>query len=121
MAMAAFPAAKPASHKPVLLAAGQNYLRKVMRERGTTVTALANDLGVSRKHVSSVLNGRAPLIDPLLHRLCRALGIAPAFLVCLLDYGLRVEPAPHGFMKGSVLWHDDLTEPMEEDWEMLED
>jgi len=62
----------------VLLAAGQNYLRKAMRERGITVTALANELGVSRKHLSNVLNGRAPLIDPLLHRLCRALSIAPA-------------------------------------------
>ena len=119
--MAALPAVRLESEKPILRAVGQYYLRNAMRERQTTVTALAAELGVSRKHLSNVLNGRAPLIDPLLHRLCRALGIAPAFLVCLLDYGLRVEPAPHGFMKGSVVWHDDLTEPMEEDWEMLED
>lgn len=119
--MGAPPAAKLASDKPVLRAVGQDYLRRAMRERGTTVTALAQEVGVSRKHLSNVLNGRAPLIDPLLHRLCRALGVAPAFLVCFLDYGQRVDPAPHGFMKGSILWHDDLTEPMEEDWEMLED
>jgi hypothetical protein len=50
----------------------------------------------------------------------RALVVSPAFVVCLLDRGLRVEPVPHGFMKGSVVWHDDLTEPME-DWAMLEE
>ena len=89
------PAAKLESDKPVLLAAGQNYLRKVMREQGITVTALANELGVSRKHLSNVLNGRAPLIGLLLHRLCRALSIAPAFLVCLLDDGVRRSQASH--------------------------
>lgn len=67
--MAALPASKLDSGKPVLLAAGQSYLRKVMRERGMTVTALAKEVGVSRKHLSNVLNRRAPLIDPLLHRL----------------------------------------------------
>lgn len=111
--MAALPASKLDSGKPVLLAAGQSYLRKVMRERGMTVTALAKEVGVSRKHLSNVLNGRAPLIDPLLHRLCRALGVTSAFLVCFLDHGVRLEP-------GSVVWHDDLTEPLD-DWEMLED
>jgi antitoxin component HigA of HigAB toxin-antitoxin module len=119
-AMAAMPAAKIDTDKPVLRPAGQKYLRKAMAAHGKTVTALAAELGISRKHLSNVLNGRAPLIDPLLHRLCRALLISPALLVCLLDRGVRVEPAPHGFMKGSIVWHGDLTEPME-GWEMLED
>jgi transcriptional regulator with XRE-family HTH domain len=120
--MAALPASKLESGKPVLIAAGRSYLRKVMRERGMTVTALANELGISRKHLSNVLNGRAPLIDPLLNRLCRALGVAPAFLIGFLDHGERLEPgeSSYGCMRGSVVWHDDLTEPME-DWEMLED
>ena len=109
--MAALPAANPLSNKPVLRVAGQSYLRKAMQERGTTVTALAQELGVSRKHLSNVLNGRAPLIDPLLHRLCRALVVSPAFVVCFLDDGVRPEPARYGCMKGSVVWHDDLTEP----------
>jgi transcriptional regulator with XRE-family HTH domain len=118
--MSALLAVELESDKPTLRPVGRNYLRKKMRERDTTVTALARELGISRKHLSNVLNGHAPLIDPLLHRLCQALLVSPSFLVCLLDRGLRVEPAPHGFMRGSVLWHDDLTEPME-DWEMLED
>jgi transcriptional regulator with XRE-family HTH domain len=120
--MSALTAARLDREKPVLLPVGRDYLRKTMRERATTVTALAKELGISRKHLSNVLNGHAPLIDPLLHRLCRALMVSPAFLVCLLDDGVRPESgqSSYGCMKGSILWHDDLTEPME-DWEMLED
>jgi transcriptional regulator with XRE-family HTH domain len=120
--MPALPAVELEFDKPILRPVGQSYLRKAMRERDTTVTALAKELGISRKHLSNVLNGRAPLIDPLLHRLCRTLLVSPSFLVCLLDDGVRPEPgqSSYGCMKGSILWHDDLTEPME-DWETLED
>lgn len=114
------PAIEASHDKPVLSEGGVHYLRTKIKERGTTITTLAGEVGVSRKHLSNVLNGRAPLIDPLLGRLCRALGVERSFLVSLLDDGLRPEPAPHGFMKGSIVWHDDLTAPME-DWEMLED
>ena len=119
--MSALPAVGIEVAKPILRPVGQSYLHKAMRERDTTLTALAKELGISRKHLSNVLNGRAPLIDPLLHRLCRALMVSPAFLVCLLDDGVRPESgqSSYGCMKGSILWHDDLTEPME-DWEMLE-
>jgi transcriptional regulator with XRE-family HTH domain len=120
--MAAMPAVRIDTDKPVLRPAGQTYVRKAMAAHGKTVTALAAELGISRKHLSNVLNGRAPLIDPLLHKLCRALLISPLFLVCLLDRGVRPEPgqSSYGCMKGSILWHGDLTEPME-GWEMLED
>lgn len=119
--MAALPAAKLVADKPVLLTGGQDYVRKQMRARGSTVTALARELGISRKHLSNVLNGHAPLIDPLLRRLCRTLGISPSFLVCLLDDGVRPGPeSSYGCMKGTIVWHGDLTEPME-GWEMLED
>jgi DNA-binding Xre family transcriptional regulator len=121
-AMSTLPAAKLECDKPTLLPVGRDYLRKKMRERDTTVTALAEELGISRRHLSNVLNGHAPLIDPILHRLCRALLVSPAFLICFLDDGVRPELGRswYGCMKGSVLWHGDLTEPME-DWEMLED
>jgi plasmid maintenance system antidote protein VapI len=38
------------------------------------VTALALELGISRKHLSNVLNGRVPLMEPLIDRLARAAG-----------------------------------------------
>jgi Cro/C1-type HTH DNA-binding domain len=68
--MSALPAVELESDKPILRPVGQRHLRNKMRERDTTVTALAKELGISRKHLSNVLNGHAPLIDPLLHRLC---------------------------------------------------
>jgi len=107
--------------KPVLLGAGQSYLRRLMRKRGLTVTALAAELGISRKHLSNALNGCVPLLDPLLGRLCQALEIDRTLLVCLLDDGVR-PPArsAYGCMKGTIEVNEDPTEPME-GWEMLED
>lgn len=120
--MRAAPEGQIEQHKPILLPVGRDIVRKAMAARGLSVTALAAQLGVSRKHLSNVLNGRAPLVDSLLHRLGRALEIAPAVLACLLDDGVRPEPgqSSYGCLKGWILWHDDLTEPME-DWEMIED
>ena len=118
--MTALPAAESVRDKPVLLPSGAGYLRRKMAERPVTVTGLAAEIGVSRKHLSNVLNGHVPLIDPLLGRLCRALWVERSFLVCLTHAGPMPEPAPHGFMKGSVLWVDDPTAPME-DWAMLEE
>ena len=54
--------------KPVLLPVGCDLVRRAMRARGLSVTALAATLGVSRKHLSNVLNGRAPLVEPLVRR-----------------------------------------------------
>ena len=61
--------------RPVLMDVGRDVLRDAMRARGKTVTALAAELGISRKHLSNVLNGRAPLIGPLLRRLGDATGV----------------------------------------------
>ena len=120
--MATMSALKADTDKPVLRPAGQTYVRKAMAAHDKTVTALAAELGISRKHLSNVLNGRAPLIDLLFYELCRALLISPVFLVCLLDRGVQPEPSrsSYGCMKGSIVWHGDLTEPME-GWETLED
>lgn len=103
----------------LLLPVGQDVLRAAIRSRGMTIAEFAADVGVSRKHLSNVLNGRVPLLDPLRDRLCRALDLEPELLVCLLDDGGRAEPAPHGAMNGAIVRHGDLTEPGE-DWEMLE-
>ena len=106
--------------KPVLLPVARDYLRNEIHERGATVTSLAGAVGVSRKHLSNVLNGHAPLLEPLLGRLCQALTIEPTFLVCLLDYGPEPEPAGYGAMQGTIEVLADPTEPME-GWEMLEE
>jgi transcriptional regulator with XRE-family HTH domain len=119
LAMSALPAAKLETDKPTLLLVGRDYLRKKMRERDTTVTALAEELGISRRHLSNVLNGHAPLLEPLLGRLCQALMIEPSLLVCFLDYGSEPEPASYGAMEGTIEVLADPTEPME-GWEMLE-
>ena len=107
--------------KPVLLGVGQSFLRRLMRECGLTVTALATELGISRKHLSNILNGCVPLLEPLLGRLCQALAIDRSLLFCLLDDGVR-PPARSacGCMQGSIEVIEDPTEPME-GWEMLED
>ena len=118
--MSALPAAPLDVEKPILLPVGRDYLRNEMRERDATVTLLAKAVGVSRKHLSNVLSGHAPLLEPLLGRLCQALMIEPSFLVCLLDYGPEPEPAGYGAMEGTIEVLADPTEPMES-WEMLEE
>jgi transcriptional regulator with XRE-family HTH domain len=118
--MPALPAARVDMAKPVLLPVGRDYLRNEMREQDATATSLAKAVGVSRKHLSHVLNGHAPLLEPLLGRLCQALMIEPSFLVCLLDYGPEPEPASYGAMEGTIEVLADPTEPMES-WEILEE
>ena len=63
--MPALPAAKLDADKPVLLPVGRELVRRAMRARGLTVTALAAEVGISRKHLSNILNGHAPLVEPL--------------------------------------------------------
>ena len=114
------PAAASGWRKPILSDMGRDVVRDAMRARGKTVTALARELGISRKHLSNVLNGHAPLVDPLLRRLGEATGVGAELLYALLDYGPAPEPAPFGALRGWIGEHGDMTEPME-GWEMLED
>ena len=83
------------------------------------MTALAKQLGISRKHLFNVLSGHAPLLEPLSARLGEALSVEPSFLGCLLGYGPEPEPARCGAMAGTIEVLADPTAPME-DWEMLE-
>jgi transcriptional regulator with XRE-family HTH domain len=83
------------------------------------VTALAAELGMSRKHLSNVLNGHSSPTLRLLLDLGAATGVESELLICLLDYGPQPDPAPYGFMKGTIEILCDPTEPMT-DWEMLE-
>jgi transcriptional regulator with XRE-family HTH domain len=104
----------------VLLPVAQELLRDALRAQRKTVTALASEIGVSRKHLSNVLHGHAPVAMPLMQRLCEALRIEPELVICLLDHGPEPRPDPYGFMPGWIVAHGDLTLPME-GWEMLED
>ena len=118
--MPALPIAALEHDKPVLLPVGQELLRAALRAKGQTVTALAAELGISRKHLSNILNGHAPLVEPLAHRLAEAADVDPVLLGATIRPPRRAPPARHGFMKGWIVAHGDLTEPME-GWEMLED
>ena len=106
--------------KPVLLPVGRDLVRRAMQARGLSVTALAARLGVSRKHLSNVLNGHAPPSVALLRALGDASGVDPVLLFCLLEREPGPEPARYGSMKGTIEVLGDPTEPMQ-GWEMLED
>ena len=109
------PAATLSADKPVLLPVGRELVRRAMQARGLSVTALAAKLGISRKHLSNVLNGHAPPSVALLRALGDAVGVDSVLLLCLLERGPGPEPARHGAMKGWIVAHGDLTEPMLED------
>ena len=55
-----------------------------------------------------------------MHRLAEATGVDPVLLSATIRAPRPVPPARHGFMKGWIVAHGDLTEPME-GWETLED
>lgn len=104
-----------------LLPNGQRYLRSEMERRSATVTSLALRLGISRKHLSNIVNGRVPLVEPLLTRLAKA-ARADAYLLGLMrDRGYYPgRPDVYGCMAGTVTLLADPTEPME-GWEVIED
>jgi hypothetical protein len=102
------------------LPVGRDLVQRAMRPCGRTVTALAAKLGIARKHLSNILNGHAPLVEPLAHRLAEAVRVDRVLLAATIRPPRRVPPVRYGFMKGSVVAHGDLTEPME-GWAMLED
>lgn len=118
--MSALPAIHTDQAKPVLLAVGRALVQRAMRARGLTVTGLAAELGISRKHLSNILNGHVPLVEPVAHRLAEALNLDPVLLGATVRPPRRAPPARHGFLKGWIVAHGDLTEPME-GWEMLDD
>lgn len=101
--------------KPVQLPVAQERLRDALRARRKTATALAAELGISRKQLSNVLSGRAAPGLRLLLVLGAASGVDPELVISLLDHG----PVPQGCMKGTIEVPCDPTEPLE-DWEMLE-
>jgi addiction module HigA family antidote len=49
-----------------------------IEDRGITVTALARTLGVGRKHMSDIVNGRARIETSIAARLAKSLGTTAA-------------------------------------------
>jgi addiction module HigA family antidote len=98
-----------------LLPVGQQLVARIIRERGLTVQALAAALGMSRKHLSQVIHGRAPISADNLDRLARTIGISPELLSALVARrrGEWREIRP-GYVN-MIESHGDLTEPMEWD------
>lgn len=86
--------------KDTLLPHGRYLVTKAMGERGLSVTTLAATLGISRKHLSNVLNAAVPLGDELADRIAAALDLAPEHLHILRHDGVipadldNVEPLP---------------------------
>ena len=90
------PLAKPATAlKGALLPGGRTWIERRMAELDLTVTALALRLGVSRKHLSNILNGGVPVTDEMRERLAKALGLDAILLACMLHDGVTVfRPLP---------------------------
>jgi transcriptional regulator with XRE-family HTH domain len=119
--MAATHAPAATAHRFVLLPVGQSLLRRAMRGRGMTMSDLAGRLGISRKHLSNILNGHAPLLGSLAHALPEAVGLIYDDIAFLL-MAETAEPPPlePGCLRGTIVINYDPTEPME-GWDMLEE
>jgi transcriptional regulator with XRE-family HTH domain len=117
MASSLMAAVKPRSHADLLgrlLPIGRELVGERMAGRGLTVTALALQLGVSRKHLSMVLHGHAPLGEALAMRLARSVGLDDDELLDFRHDGIVPGPlASIAPMYVRVL--ADPTEPIE-DW-----
>lgn len=53
---------------------GETILEDCIKPTGQTITSAAKHMGVSRKHLSAVINGRAPITPDLAIRLAQAYG-----------------------------------------------
>ncbi|HEX6010299.1 MAG TPA: helix-turn-helix domain-containing protein [Geminicoccaceae bacterium] len=78
--------------KDTLLPHGRYLVTKAMGERGLSVTTLAATLGISRKHLSNVLNAAVPLGEGLAERLALALDLDPGDLIILRHDGVVPPP-----------------------------
>lgn len=112
MALAHSPALRPL--KDSLLPHGRFLVERAMRVRGLTVTGLALQLGISRKHLSNILGAKVPMGEGLADKLAAELGLAPEHLRVLRHDGIiprrRSGASPFG-----VVLLGDPTEPMT-DW-----
>jgi len=60
---------------------GEVLLEMYLKPLGVTITQAAKALGISRKHVSAIVNARAPITPEMALRLATAFGTEPELWV----------------------------------------
>jgi addiction module HigA family antidote len=69
---------------------GETVRKDCIEPLGLTITEAAEGLGVSRKHLSAIVNGRAGISPDMAIRLARAFGGSPeSWLTQQVQYDLR--------------------------------
>jgi addiction module HigA family antidote len=69
---------------------GETVRKDCIEPLGLTITEAAEGLGVSRKHLSAIVNGRAGISPDMAIRLSRAFGGSPeSWLTQQVQYDLR--------------------------------
>ena len=67
--------------KPVI--PGRLLLSDFLAPRGLSIQALARQIGLTRKHLSNIVNGHVRVTPSTAARLARALGTSPALWITL--------------------------------------
>ncbi len=62
---------------------GRLLVSEYLEPRQLSINALAREVGVSRKHLSNIVNGRVRITPPIAVRLARALDTTPSLWVNL--------------------------------------
>jgi lambda repressor-like predicted transcriptional regulator len=99
--------------KDSLLPHGRFLVERAMRERSLSVTGLALNLGVSRKHLSNVLGARVPLGEELAEHLAVALDLDPTDIITLRHDGVVPPPLSSIRPMPGIQMLADPTEPID--------
>ncbi len=104
----------PAALKDTLLADDRAWVEERMRGEGVSVTALAERFKISRKHLSQLLHGHAPLSPALVEKLAGFLGVEPWVLAIRLHDGVVVTDRLEDVPRSELVFHEPAEEPMGE-------
>jgi transcriptional regulator with XRE-family HTH domain len=99
----------------LLLPAGRELALGAMAARELNITKLALRLGISRKHLSNLLNGHAPLGNELAYRLEEAVRLDEGELADLRHDGVVIAQPLSTVPRVPLRVLADPTEPIE-DW-----
>lgn len=84
------------------------FIREICLEPlGLTITKLAQDLGITRKALSELLNGKAGISPAMALRLAKAFNTTPeSWLTQQMYYDLWKAKQKEGSLKVRVLWKE---------------